>query len=235
MLGYIVRTKDSAEVFIHNLQPKSIKFCWAVLTYSRKWNQQPLCDIALKAVHIACHRNLVLEVKRREGKKWEMDLRGKNEKSFFFFPFLPSLLEYHKDPQKMVLRCHTSPYRGWDCSCPGNIPLAAGWGVLGLLPVRSLCCDCAFVWITDSVLSYVWLLGRALVEILGISLTLSRAVQECWRSWQLHRCAGIPTRVWTASQGSAGHFWKTESLCQYSPLIWTSLHCFHVYLVNQFR
>lgn len=162
-----------------------------MLTYSRNLNQQPFSVVAIKAVHLACHRNLVWGVKRREGKneKWIWDERMKDHS---FFPFLPALLKCHKDPQKVVAWCHTSLYRRWDCSCPGNIPLATGWEVLGFLPVRSLCCDCAFIWIMGSVLPYVWLLSRAHVQTLGISQPISRALQECWRSWQLHRCAGIP-------------------------------------------
>lgn len=165
-----------------------------------------------------------------------MDLGCKKEKSFFF-PFLLSFLECHEKPQKVVVRCHASPYRDWDCSCPGNIPLAAGWAVLGLLPVRGLCCDCAFVWIVGSVLPFAWLLGWAHVQILGISLPLSRAVQECWRSWQLHRCAGIPTVVWTASQGSAC---EKQNPCARCLAIFTLSvglnkgHCFCVCLVKQF-
>lgn len=132
------------------------------------------------------------------------------------FPFLPSLLECHKSPQEVVVWCHTSPHWGWDCSCPGNIPLAAGWADLGLLLLRGLCCGCAFVWITGSVLPLAWLLGRTHVQILGSSILLSRAGLECWRSWQLHGRAGTPTVVGTARQSSTGCLRKTESPCHAS-------------------
>lgn len=144
---------------------------------------------------------------RSEMKEWEIKQS---------FSVLSSLLECHKNPQEVVIWCHTSPCWGRDCSCPGNIPLAAGWAELGLLPVRGLCCDCAFVWITGSVLPLAWLLGRTHVQILGSSVSLSRAGLECWRSWQLHGCAGTPTMVGTARQGSAGRLRKTESPCHVS-------------------
>lgn len=214
MLGYFKRSKDSTEVFVHKLQQNSIQFCQAVLTYSRNLNQQPFSDVAIKAVHLACHRSLVWEVKRKR-KKWEMDLRWKNGKSFcFFLSCLPSW-SVARTHRRWSLVSHFTLW-SWVCCCPGNIPLAAGWAVLGLLPVRGLCCDCALVWIMGSVLSCAWLLGRAHVQRLDISLPLSRAVQKCWRSWQLYRYAGIPTVVCTASQGSAEHLWTTESPCQVS-------------------
>lgn len=131
------------------------------------------------------------------------------------FAFLPSLLECCHDPQKVE-------------SCVTLHPMEAGFAAAletSLLLQGEQCWACcqwevfaviAFVWIMGSVLPYAWLLGRAHVQILGITLPLSRAVQECRRSWQLYRCAGIPTVVWTASQGSAGHLWKAECPCQVS-------------------
>lgn len=132
------------------------------------------------------------------------------------FPFLHSLLEHPKSWWEVMLWCPTSPRRGWDSGCAGNAFLLAEWAELAVLPVRGLCCDGAFIWITGSGLPLAWLLGRTLVQILGCSLPLSGAGLECWRSWQLHGGAGTPTMVGTARQGSAGCWWKTECPCRVS-------------------
>lgn len=152
------------------------------------------------------------------------------------FPFLSPFLECHNSPQEAVVRCHTSPHCGWDWSCPGNIPLAAGWAKLGLLPVRCLCCDCAFIWITGSALRLAWLLGRTHVQTLGSLMSLSRAGLEGWISWKIHGRAGTSTVVGTARLGACK---KLSLHATYLAMLILSAdlkkgHCSHICLVAQF-
>lgn len=236
MLVYFIRCKDSTEVLVHKLQQNPIKFWWAVLTYSRNLTQQTFSDVAIKAIHLVCHRSLVWEVKRREGKMTNGSERIENN---YFFPFLPSLLECHRDPQKVIAWCHTSPYRGWDCSCPGNIPLAAGWECWA-------CCQ----WEVFAVIVHLFELWAQPFPMLGCWVgPVCRYLAPLCPSPELFRNAeeaGSFTDelwfpLWCGQQVKAqlGTCEKQSPCARCLAILTFSIdlnkwHCFHVHLINQF-